>query len=414
MTYPGHLPRRHALAAALLAALTVPLAPVAAQEAPSDTAIPSVTVAPVIREEVAHQIPMSGTLVAREEALVFARLAGQDITAIEAEAGDHVEAGEVLARLEDGTLKAQVAQAEANLEAARAGVAQAEAQQASARAQARQSDLALERTQTLSKSGDTAKATLDQARAAADQGRAAVAAADAAVAAARAAVVQSEASLRIAGVNLGWATITAPVAGRVLERNARVGALAGAADPLFRIAAKDEIELEAEVIETDLAAMAVGDPALVRVAGLDERSGTVRLIPPEIDAASRLGSVRIAIGDDANLRVGSFASAVVTVDRHTALTVPASAVLGREDGDLVQAVVDGLVQSRPVTAGLLTGGRREIREGLSEGDSVVTRAGAFLRDGDRVHPVADDSTPAINVVPPDGEVAQDMPSEAGK
>ena len=381
---------RQSLAVVVLLALTIPTS---AQEAPPSEALPSVTVTPVIREEIAHQIPLSGTLVAREEALVFARLAGQDITAIEAEAGDHVEAGDVLARLEDGTLTAQVAQAEANLAAARAGVAQAEAQQASAAAQAEQADLALDRTQTLSESGDAAKATLDQAQAASDQGQAAVAAAAAAAEAARASVIQSEASLRIARVNLGWATITAPVAGRVLERNARVGALAGGADPLFRIAADDEIELEAMVIETDLAAMSVGDPARVMVAGLAERAGQVRLIPPEIDAATRLGRVRIALGDDADLRVGSFASAVVVVDRRTALTVPAGAVLGRDDGDVVQTVVDGVVATRAVTAGLLSGGRREIRDGLSEGDSVVTRAGAFLREGDRVNAVVSDTAP---------------------
>ena len=371
----------------VLVALTLPAAPLPAQEAPAGDAIPSVTVAPVIREEIALQIPMSGTLVAREEALVFPRLTGQDITAIEAEAGDHVEAGEVLARLEDGTLTAQVAQAEANLAAARAGVAQAEAQQASAAAQAQQAELALERTQSLSKSGDIAQATLDQAQATADQARAAVAAAEAAAEAARAAVTQNEASLRIARVNLDWATIRAPVAGRVLERNARLGALAGGTVPLFRIAAGDEIELEAEVVETDLAAMSEGDPARVVVAGLEERSGTVRLIPPEIDAASRLGRVRIALGNDTDLRVGGFASAIVTVNRHLALTVPASAVLGRSEGDVVQAVVDGVVESRDVTAGLLSGGRREIDAGLAEGETVVTRAGAFLRDGDRVNPV---------------------------
>ena len=54
----------------------------------------------------------------------------------------------------------------------------------------------------------------------------------------------------------------------------------------------------------------------------------------------------------------------------------------------MQVVRDGRIESRRVTVGLIAGGQAEIREGLSDGDTVVSRAGAFVRDGDRVRSVA--------------------------
>lgn len=175
----------------------------------------------------------------------------------------------------------------------------------------------------------------------------------------------------------------------MLERTARLGALSGANEPLFRIASDGAVELEAEVVETDLAAMAPGDPALVRVVGQPPRDGEVRLVPPLVDPTTRLGLVRVAIANDDDLRVGSFASAVVTVDRRRALTLPASAVLSDGGTDRVQLVADGRVETRPVETGLLVEGRRKIVSGLGPGDEVVARVGAFLRDGDRVQPVSE-------------------------
>ena len=58
-----------------------------------------------------------------------------------------------------------------------------------------------------------------------------------------------------------------------------------------------------------------------------------------------------------------------------------------QEGTVVQVVRDNQIESRRVTVGLIAAGDVEVREGLSEGDVVVARAGAFVRDGDRVRPV---------------------------
>ena len=73
--------------------------------------------------------------------------------------------------------------------------------------------------------------------------------------------------------------------------------------------------------------------------------------------------------------------------RSCGATIPLSAVLYGPEGAIVQVVRDERVETRRVRVGLLSGGNAEIREGLNEGDMVVARAGAFLREGDRVRPI---------------------------
>ena len=356
----------------------------------------SVVVSPVTRTDIAQVVTVTGTLVAREEAQVPARIAGQEVREILVEAGDTVKAGDALARLERTTLAAQLEQAQANLAAATAGIAQADAQVRSAEASARQAALALDRTKQLASRGDAAQASLDQVQATADQADAATGAAQAQRTSAQAAEAQAKAALDIAEANLGYTVVTAPVGGLILERNARLGTLTGAGEPLFRIAEDGAVELEADVVETDLAMLAMSDPGTVAVAGLPPHTGHVRLISPQIDPVTRLGRVRVALDDAATSgahvpRPGAFARAEVTVDRRSALTVPTSAVLSQDGIDRVQRVRDGMVETVEVATGIVANGRREIRSGLTEGDTVVVRSGAFLRDGDKVNPVAGDA-----------------------
>ena len=96
--------------------------------------------------------------------------------------------------------------------------------------------------------------------------------------------------------------------------------------------------------------------------------------------------MRIALNDVSRAHVGAFASAEVELERRDGVGAPASAL--RRDGDAARLYVvrDDRVEERRVTPGIVEGDAVEIRDGLSEGESVVERAGAFLRPGDRVRP----------------------------
>jgi multidrug efflux pump subunit AcrA (membrane-fusion protein) len=156
--------------------------------------------------------------------------------------------------------------------------------------------------------------------------------------------------------------------------------------------AKGEVELDAEVVETRLATVTEGQTARVEVAGLGTIAGKVRLVSPEVDKSTRLGRVRIFLGDNPGLRVGSFARGIIATSSGNGLAVPASAVLYGPDGPTVQVVRANRVETRRIKTGLASGAMVEIREGLEDGDLVVARSGTFLRDGDAVRPVITERT----------------------
>lgn len=183
-------------------------------------------------------------------------------------------------------------------------------------------------------------------------------------------------------------TVTAPAAGVVNSVSAVIGGTASTrAEPLFRIARQAEMELLADTPIDSLARLARDQSAKIEIIGLGELTGKVRLVSTMVNPTTQLGHVRLSIGADKKLRVGAFGRAIVEIARRCGASVPFSAVSYEREGTVVQVVRDNQIESRRVTVGLIAAGDVEVREGLSEGDTVVVRAGAFVRDGDRVRPV---------------------------
>lgn len=393
---------RLALAAVALLALAAPL-PVRAEEpaavpaatpastAEAPTTAPSVRVVRAERREIAETLVVAGSLLAREEILVPAEIDGFAIVELLVEEGDRVTEGQVLARLMREPLETQLAQNDAQIARAEAAISQAESQIAEAEAMAEESRKALARTRTLRGSGFATGAKLDADAALAAVNRARVESANRARLLALSDKKLAEAQRREITWRLARTEIKAPRAGLVSRRTARLGAIAGmAGEPLFRIIAGGEIELEAEVADKDLPRIGQGLKVLVTPAGLPEGvSGTVRLVSREVDRVSRLGKVRVSLPADQRLFVGAFARGVIEIQRRQALSLPLAALTFERDGATVQVVTsEHKVETRPVTIGLVGEGEVEVVSGLAAGEDVVERAGTFLRDGDLVTPVA--------------------------
>ena len=353
------------------------------------TLLPAVSVVPAERREIVERAVVTGTLVPRDEILVAPEVEGLRIVALLAEEGDRVEKGAVLARLslemietQEAANAATSARAEAAILQARSQIVQAEAAQVEARQ-------ALERAQALVRTGNATAVTLEQRVSAAQGADGRLDAARAGLALAQADLATARAQGREIALRRARTEIRAPEAGIVNRRTARVGATASAVgEPLFRLIARGEIELEGEVPETALPRLNPGDPA--RLEGEDGRTipGAVRRVYPEVDRATRLGRVRIRLEPHPSLHIGAFARGRVEVARRTGVAVPLTAVLYAADGTAtVLAVADGRVAARRVETGLSAEGFTEVRSGIAAGEAVVARAGSFLRDGDRVRPV---------------------------
>ena len=294
---------------ALLAAVGVAVTLVA-QPSPKRAALPqpeemlaaAVTVARVAPAQFTETVLTTGSLAAREEVLVGPEVEGLRVTEVLAEEGMRVKRGDVLARLVADTLEAQLAQNDAARARAQAAAAQARSGIVQAEARLLEANNAFERAKPLRAAGHLAESGYDQREQAARTAQAQLLAAGDGLKVAEAEKAQVEAQRRELLWRRGRTEVIAPADGVVSRRMARIGGFAaGAAEPMFRIVANGEVELDAEVPETRLAAVRIGQPARVEVAGSGEVMGTVRLVSPEVDKATRLGRVRIYLGDNPTL-----------------------------------------------------------------------------------------------------------------
>jgi HlyD family secretion protein len=389
---------------ALFAAAALALAPAAGPAADARAAaaasasgeavqLPAVTVVTAAPARLRDRVLASGLIGPVEEVHVQPQIEGQAIEALLADVGDRVQAGQVLARLSSAALDLQMSQLGASRAAAGAGIAQAEAALVEARAAADEAVRVRDRTQQLRAQGAATQAAADQAAAQATAAEARVAVAEQALAAAKAQAAVIDAQIADVELNLRRTLVSAPVAGEITARNAVLGAIASAAGPpMFVITRDGLLELRADVAEADVLRLAAGQPARLTVVGRTAPvAGQVRLVEPAVDPLTRLGRVRIRIDDPAEVRAGLFAEAEILVAERVALALPVTAVASTGPGrGAVHRVDDtGLVTRVEVETGIRDGGLIEIVAGLSEGDRVVARAGAFVRPGDRINPVLD-------------------------
>ena len=305
-----------------------------------------------------------------------------------ADEGSSVKKGDVLARLVSEQLDAQIAQNDAAKARAIAAIAQAQSQIVQAKARAKEAVAQLERAEPLKKSGYLSGSTYDQRESAAGTAQAQIVAAEDGLKAAEAEKAQVEAQRRELDWRRSNTEVKAPADGVVSRRNARIGAMASSiADPMFRIIQNSEVELDAEIVETDLFKIKTGQNVRVSAPGGKDVEGRVRLVSPEVDKTTRLGRVRVFLGAQPELKIGAFARGVVDTAQASGIALPASAVTFATDGPHVQLVKGNVVERRAVKTGLQSAGLLEIVEGVSLDDVVVARAGTFLRDGDKIRPV---------------------------
>lgn len=186
----------------------------------------------------------------------------------------------------------------------------------------------------------------------------------------------------------GDANVTAPVAGLVGNSSAVMGGFASAkGEALFTIIARNEFDLIGMVATRDLSRLKVGQVVRVKVLGAGEMDGRVQRVASTVEPNSQLGQVTIAIASTRRMLANSSGRATIKTGESCGVSVPLTAILYGSAGTVVQVVRRQRVETRRVEIGLMSAGRVEVREGLAEGDEVVTRAGALLREGDPVRPI---------------------------
>lgn len=314
----------------------------------------------------------SGYVVAQRKAAVASKATGR-LVYLGVVEGDRVRAGQVIARIEDSDVRAQLAQAQANLDLSRAEL--------------RDAERTLARERMLLDSNFTSQASYDAAESRLERVKAGIAVAQA--------VVQS------AQVALENTVIRAPFDGTVLTKNADVGEvvapLAGGAfskSAVVTIADLGSLQVEADVAESNLEAISPGQPAeIVLDAYPDVRyPGYVAKIVPTADRAKATVQVKVAFRSYDSRVLPEMSAKVhflprpslVALDTLPVLVVPGTAVVERNGRSVVFVVEGGRAVEVPVMVGRQVGSSVAIREGLRPGVQVVDSVSASLRAGAKV------------------------------
>jgi len=342
---------------------------------------PAVAVATtaVHAEPLAELYRASGTVRGRSTVMITSKLAGY-VRDVHVRPGDQVTAGQLLVEIEANDARAGVGRQRA--EVAHAMESRAEAQSAveAARVAAELAKTERDRSARLLAQDAVARSVFDQDDARARGAAAQLSAAEARLRAASSGIDIARESLAEGQATLDYARVTAPFAGRIVERRVDPGALASPATPLLVLDDGASLRVEAAVEESRAASIKIGDPANVEI-GSQSITGKIGEIVPSVDVASRAFIVKIDLPPSiTGIQPGTFARVGFREGTRPHLVVPASAVTSLGALDRVYVVDHGLARLRMVTLGETQGPWTEVLSGLAAGELVATEP-ATLHDG---------------------------------
>lgn len=351
----------------LLAGLCIAVAPPArADEAqaavpPAAEASLAVTVDTVRDEKLATAIPGTGIVEAWQEVAVGAEAGGLVLTDVLVSEGERVEKGQLLARLDDALLQAQIAQQDALVRSAQAGANSAKA--------------ASTRAEKLTKTGAITAETADDRATAVET--------------ATAALDGAKAVRETLAIQLGRTEVRAPFAGIVSAEPAVAGGVVQAGTEIARIQRDGALEAKIKVPEQQIGFILLGDPVTLQTPAGSQIEAQVSSLGQTVDAATHLATVSVRLPDNSGFRAGMFVRGTIRSGESSRLTVAENALTWTEGQTTVFAVAqDGTVSRRTVEAGARLNGRVAVSGDIRPGEAVVAEGAGFLHEGNRVRVVS--------------------------
>lgn len=386
----------------------------AAEEDPEPIPVVAVGVAQARTTDFVIEVHAPATVYPRAQVGVASRLTAP-IRELQAQAGDRVASGQILAQLEDRDLAAQRAEAqatlreaEANLEKVSGGTLPADLERAQGQVRATQAALDLaqsnyDRRRGLYDEGAipqrdliASQTELAQAQATADVARAELRLLEEQagvqdVEIARSRLDQTRSRMELLEAQLDFARIRSPIDGVITEQFLFQGDMAGPADPIFTIVDMSTAIARAQVPESGARSLGVGQACSLSPVDMPDTAldGTISVVNAAVDTRRRTVEVWCAIPNrDSAIRAGVFGTVTVTTGTEAnAVVVPVAAVQleeGSANGVVMVVTSDGVAEDRPVVTGPATNGMIQIVSGLMGNETVVVEGGFGLPDGTRV------------------------------
>jgi RND family efflux transporter MFP subunit len=346
-------------------------------------AVTGVTVETIHFQDVAEEYEAVGTVRSATVSVLGAQISGT-VREIRVKPGDRVKRGEVLAVLDDRSPRAQLAAAEAGVEASKEGLAEAEHALQAAAAERNLAEVTYRRYQDLLAKNSVTRQEFDGAEA-----HYKAAAANEAALEARGREVEAHGRLakserESAQTMFSYSRIVSPLDGVVTVKFVDAGTLVMPGTPILTLEDAAHYRLEASVPEDLLREMRLGQKAEVWT-GRGEFRGRVVEIVPAADPGSRTFVVKVTLPAACACRSGEYGKVVFSVGGRKALAIGRPVVVERGQLEGVYVVnPHGIAEYRLVKTGRNFGDRVEILSGLSEGEQVATSPLDRLSDGARV------------------------------
>jgi RND family efflux transporter MFP subunit len=336
-------------------------------DAPKETAAvatkPALTVTTTTPQQLdwPQVLKASGNIVAWQEAVIGPEINNYRITELNANVGDRVKKGQVLARIAGDTVESELAETRATVAEAQATLTEAKANQERSRQLRDKGFYSPQQGTQTDTAADTALARLNAAKA----------------------------RLQTAELKRSKASVLAPDDGIISARAATVGTLTQPGQELFRLIRGGRLEWRAEVTAAEISRLKAGQTATLESPNGEALEGVVRAVSPSLDPQTRIALVYVDLPASASNMVsaGMFARGEFRLGQSPALTIPQSALLLREGFSYVFRVDRDKVSQTKITTGRRNGERIEVI-GLDPQAQVVASGAGFLADGDTVSIVA--------------------------
>ncbi len=302
-------------------------------------------------------VQASGPLEPWQEVIVSPETGGLRIEELLVDVGEIVKRGQLLARLADDSVRADLRKHEATVAQAQANFEQAISNR--------------RRAEVVESSGVLSDQQIEDYRIA--------------EATARASLASAQADLDAARLKLTQTRVVAADDGVVSSRSAVLGNVVNAGAELFRLVRQGRIEWRPELDVQQLTGVKAGQIARVTLPGGAIVTGKVRMVGPTSSANTGRAIVYVSLPKESPARSGVFASGTIELESTPALTLPQPAVVLRDGRSYVYVLEAGeRVASRVVTTGRRQGNRIEVVSGIEPNARVVASGGAFLSEGARV------------------------------
>ena len=404
--------RRTRIPALLLAALTaMTLTACGGEEAPQEAVGLAVQVETVLPGSIATENRVSGQVSADNSSTILISSAAK-CTAVYFEAGDQVEAGDVLCTLDLGSSLASYSAARISYDAA---VQSYQDQKVVLDQQVQLAADNMTSTEALYEIGAASALEVDQARM---NYNSAVATRNSTLAQLEAGIQNAKSGLDQLDTALehvdGSGNVIAPLSGTLATMNAVEGSYISNSLPLAVVNGGGPMRVTASVSETLVPQLAIGDTAEVTASAIGQTfSAVIRSVERAANAQTKLYTVTLTVPEAVEgLLPGMFADVVFRTDvSENTIVVPSDAILTSEDTQYVFVAEDGAARYTEITTGLTGTGVTEVLTGLTEGQQLVVVGQQYLSDGDPVR-IVDGTDAAPEEAPAEGESpAEEVPAE---